>query len=229
MGTIVASTILNKAANQLTDIANIRWSSSELLGWLNDGQRQIVATLPSANNIMAVKRLSAGTRQSIATDGWLLLGLYRNMGTTGTTPGSVIRLASREVLDAYNQNWHTDTAKSTVKNYVFDIQDQTAFWVYPPNDGNGYVQYNYSQVPPDLSAPTSPIVLNDIYQTALLDYIMYRACSKDAEYAPGLALAQGYWSAFSYTLSNKFNAESQANPNLSIQNPRPVGSPGAGS
>jgi hypothetical protein len=227
--TILASTIINKVARLLVDQNNIKWPRTELLGYLNDGQRQIVVMLPSANNVTAVKKLNAGTRQSIATDGWLLLGLYRNMGTTGTTPGPVIRLASREVIDSYNQNWHSETPKSVVKNYVFDIQDQTAFWVYPPNDGNGYIQYNYSQVPTDLSSETSQIGLNDIYQTALIDYIMYRAYSKNAEYSQGVALAQGYWSAFSTTLSSKANGESQANPNLSIQNPRPVGSPGAGS
>ena len=87
MGTVTAQTILNKAAIQLTDIANIRWTRAELLSWLNDGMRQIVVIQPSASSTTSVVKLDAGTRQTIPDDGWLLLAIYRNMGTTGTTPG----------------------------------------------------------------------------------------------------------------------------------------------
>ena len=36
MGTITAKYIIDKAAVQLIDITNIRWTRAELLGWIND-------------------------------------------------------------------------------------------------------------------------------------------------------------------------------------------------
>ena len=91
MGTVTAKTILDKATIQLIDLTNIRWTRAELLSWLNDGMRQIVLIQPSASSTTDVIALQAGTRQYIPADGWLLLNIYRNMGTNGTTPGRIGR------------------------------------------------------------------------------------------------------------------------------------------
>lgn len=227
MGTLTAKYIIDKAVTQLNDLASVRWTRPELLEWLNDAQRQIVLMAPNSSNHTDIVKLSAGTRQTIPADGWLLLDIYRNMGTTGTAPGRAIRIASKELLDGFNPDWHSATPAATAQNYVYDIQDQTAFWVYPPNTGTGYVQLNYARVPVEITSEASPIGLTDILQTAILDYIMYRACSKDAEYAPGLQLAQGYWAAFSSALGFKSAAEVSNSPNLSLTPQRDLVNPGA--
>jgi hypothetical protein len=226
MGTVTAKAIIDKATVQLIDLTNVRWTRSELLAWLNDGLRQIVSIQPNATSTTASVKLVAGTRQTIPTGGWLLLQIYRNMGTTGTTPGRAIRIVSRELLDNFNPNWHTDTQKAEVRNYIYDIQDQLAFYVYPPNTGTQYVELNYSVQPADLTAETQVIPIFDIYQSALVDYILYRACSKDAEYAPGLALAQGYLSTFVAAIQGKSGTEMTNDPVQSL-NPRNTSIPGS--
>jgi hypothetical protein len=229
MGTITAQAVLDKAVIQLNDLTSVRWSRPELFGWLNDAQRQIVLMQPSTSNFTTTLAMIAGTRQTIPIDGWLLLDVYRNMGLTGVTPGRAVRIVSKELMDGFNPDWHWDTPTVTAKNYVYDSQDQTAFWVYPPNTGTGYLQLNYARVPVDLTAESQPISVNDILQTAILDYVMYRACSKDAEYAPGLQLAVGYWSSFSSALGAKNAAESANSPNLTLTGQRGLPMPGAGS
>lgn len=226
MSTITAKSIIDKAAIQLTDIPNVRWTRAELLGWLNDAQRQIVIMSPNATNKIAVMKLIAGTRQSIPSDGWTLLEVVRYMGTTGTKPGRAVRLASRELLDAFNPDWHSDTPNNMPRNYIFDLQDQTAFFVYPPNTGNGYLEVNYSPDPVDLVAETETIKLNNIFETAILDYILYRACSKDAEYAPGLALAAGYLQTFTTAMGQKSQSEASNSPNQQFA-PKNPSSPGS--
>jgi hypothetical protein len=225
MGTITAQSIINKASTLLLDTSNVRWSRAELLGWLNDGQRQIVTMAPSATNKVATMRLVAGTRQNIPSDGWTLLNVIRYMGTDGTRPGRAVRVTSQQLLDSYNPNWHSSTPSVVPQSYVFDQQDMTAFYVYPPNTGNGYVQLNYSPEPADLTSESQPIVVRDIFQTALLDYILYRACSKDAEYAPGLQLASGYLQTFNLAMGVKQDAEIKNSPNQSLQ-PRNPSTPG---
>jgi hypothetical protein len=101
MGTITAQSIINKAAIQLTDVGNTRWSRAELLDWLNQGQKQIVVMSPSATNKVSTVQLVAGTRQNIPSDGWTLLELIRYMGTNGSTPGRAIRVTSRELIDSF--------------------------------------------------------------------------------------------------------------------------------
>lgn len=226
MGTVTAQTIIDKASVQLIDLANVRWTRSELLAWLNDGMRQIVLIQPSASSTTVSKKLDAGTRQSLPTGGWLLLQMYRNMGTTGTTPGRAIRIVSRELLDNFNPNWHTATAAAEVRNYIYDTQDQTAFYVYPPNTGTQYVELNYSAQPTNLTSESEVIPIFDIYQSALVDYILYRACSKDAEYAPGLQLAQGYLSTFVAAVGGKAQTEVSNDP-VQALNPRNTSVPGS--
>lgn len=226
MGTVTAQTIINKAAIQLTDIVNVRWTRAELLSWLNDGMRQIVTMQPSASSTTVSKLLTAGTRQTIPSDGWLLLQIYRNMGITGTTAGRAIRIVSREVLDGFNPNWHSEIPKAEVKNYIYDAQDQLAFYVYPPNTGTQYIELNYSSQPANLTSESQVIPLFDIFQSALVDYILYRACSKDAEYAPGLQLAQSYLTTFMVSLQGKATTEATNDP-INALNPRNVSIPGS--
>lgn len=222
MGTVTAKTIIDKATIQLIDLTNIRWTRAELLGWLNDGMRQIVLIQPSASSTTSVIKLDAGTRQYIPDDGWLLLAIYRNMGTTGTTPGRAIRIISREIIDGFNPDWHSDPAKAEVRNYIYTNQDQLAFYVYPPNTGTQYVEINYSAQPADLTAETQVIPIFDVFQSALVDYILYRACTKDAEYAPGLALGQQYATAFVAAIQGKTESEVTNDPTQALSPRNPV-------
>lgn len=225
MSTITAKSIIDKAAIQLTDTGNIRWTRAELLGWINDAQRQIVIMSPNATNKVATVQLAAGTRQSIPSDGWTLLEVIRYMGTDGTKPGRAIRLASRELIDSFNPNWHAATPTLIPNHYIFDLQDQTVFFVYPPNNGRGYVQLNYAPDPADVTNENNPISLNNIFETAILDYVLYRACSKDAEYAPGLQLAAGYLQTFMASMGQKAQSEIINNPNqqLTLKDPNKPG------
>jgi hypothetical protein len=226
MGTITAQTIINQAAVQLLDPSNVRWTRAELLDWINAGQKQIVILSPNATNKTWVYKLAVGTRQAIPSDGWTLLDVIRNMGTNGTTPGRTIRVVSEELMDNFDPYWHAALPVATVRNVIFNQQDQTFFYVYPPNNGNGYIQINYAPVPPTLLLETETISLNDIFMPVLLDYVLYRACSKDAEYAPGVQLAAGYLQTFMASMQTKSAAELANSPNNKL-GPLTVTTPGS--
>lgn len=226
MGTVTAGQIIDKAVIQLIDISGVRWTRAELLKWLNDGLRQIVLMQPNAMNTPGAVKLVAGTRQLLPTGGWMLLGVYRNMGTTGTTPGRAVRIISRELLDAFNPDWHTTTASAVTKNYIYDLQDQTAYYVYPPSTGTNYLEINYSLQPTDLTSESQAIPMFDVYQGPLLDYIMFRACTKDAEYAAGVALGQLYLTTFTSATNVKEQSEIKGTPEQGLL-PRNPNTPGS--
>jgi hypothetical protein len=223
---VTAQTIIDKAAKQLLDLNSLKWTRSELLGWLNDGLRQIVLMQPTATNTPGAVKLVAGTRQTLPTGGWVLLGIYRNMGTTGSTPGRAVRIISRELLDAFEPSWHTSTASTTTKNYIYDLQDQTAYYVYPPSTGTNYLEINYSMQPTNLTSESQTIPMFDIYQMPLLDYIMFRACTKNVEYAPGVTLGQMYLTMFTAAINVKEQTEIKATPEQGLlpRNPNVGGS-----
>lgn len=222
MGTVTAGTIIDKAAKQLTDLSGVRWTRAELLAWLNDGQRQVTVIQPTATNTVTSVLLAAGARQLIPADGWLLLGINCNMGLDGNTPGRAVRVISRELLDAFDPDWRTVTASAVTKNYLYDLQDQLAFHVYPPSLGTNYLQVNYSRQPANLTSESQAISIFDIYQGALLDYMLYRACAKDAEYAPGLQLASAYAASFAAAVGAKEESEIKNSPIMELMPRNPT-------
>lgn len=216
MATITVKSIIDKAANQLFDVPNIKWSRAELLGWVNMAQRLIVIIQPSSTNTIETISLQAGTRQHIPVHGWLLLDVLRNYSALAGSPGRAVRVVSRRLLDTFNPDWHTATAKKAVQNYVFDKQDQTAFFVYPPNDGTGFLEINYSTIPDDITSEASTLTVPDAYEDAILNYIMFRACSKQADFAPGMQMADAYLTTVNNLLGAKLSAEQANNPNLGL-------------
>ena len=206
MGTITAKSIIDKASIQLLDPSNTRWTRSELLGWLNDGQRALILAIPETSSATSQVNTIAGARQTIPSSAWLLLRVTRNMGTSGTTSGRFLEKITEEHLTKANPTWTSDTATLEAKAFAYTPLDKTVFWVYPPSVGGQKLEVIYSMIPVDMVSETDVITTQDIYEPVLLDYVLYRACSKDAEYAAGVALAKNYLDSF-----QSFIAASQQN------------------
>lgn len=212
-----AAAVLARVRAQLIDDAPTkRWSDSELLRWLSDGQRTIASLMPSAVSKVASVKLAEGTRQSIPADGHLLLTVIRNMGTNGEKPGRSVRIVSREIMDAQHPYWHTDPSSDVIRNYMFDPQDAQSFYVHPPASGRSYLELRYAYVPEELAATTDALAVNDIYITALFDYVMFRAHQKDSDFSAGQALANVYLQAFTLAAAGRSAGEQAENPNLQL-------------
>lgn len=212
MGTLSTASVIDKAQTVLQDTTGVRWPDAELLGWLNDGQRTIVIYKPNAyvRNIPIL--MVQGTKQSLPSDGVQLINVVRNMGANGTTPGRAIRIVQQEMLDARVPNWHSATASAEVQHFVYSMLDPKTFYVYPPNTGTGYVEMSYGAEPPNTTLGGA-ITVDNVYQTVLLDYMLYRAFSKDTEFADQ-SRSSAYFNAFLAALTGKARVEVGANPNV---------------
>ncbi len=216
-----AAALLNDTGNTAATVAaNTRWPVSELLLWVTDAQREAVIISPNCNAIVTKVALVAGTRQSIPADGWTLLSIKRNVSSTGAG-GRVITQVAQMTLDRFNPNWHTDTAAAVAENYTWDVEDRKAFYVYPPNDGTGYVELNYAQVPVAVTTVTQAITLDDSYVPALTNYLCYRALLKDAEYSGGASLAAQFYQAFVAAISEQASSERADTPNTTFATAAP--------
>lgn len=196
MGTILASAILSKAAIILQDTANVRWPMSEMLGWLNDGQREVCILRPELSVTLGNITLVAGTKQTLPTAGLALMRVIRNMGVGGSTPGYVLRPVPFEFLDAQVPDWHTQTQVTALKHYVYDSRVPKTFYVYPPSVVNNQIEAVYSVAPTDVASTSTAITLDDIFATPLLDYVLYRGYSKDIEVAGNMERAAAHHGNF---------------------------------
>jgi hypothetical protein len=208
-----ASIILDQVTDILQDKTNIRWTEAELIRSLNDGQRAIVLLRPDSSAQNAAVQLVAGTKQAIPATGLRLLDVVRNMGTNGAVPGRAIRIVQREVLDAQIPDWHTQTA-TVVKHYMLDNRDPRRFYVYPaiPANSLAFLEIVYSSNPRDVTSAADNISVDDIYAPALVNYVVFRAYSKDAEYTADGGAAQLHYTAFLKLLGDKTATDTMMAP-----------------
>ncbi|WP_025915801.1 DUF6682 family protein [Herminiimonas sp. CN] len=207
MATLPASSIINRVSILLQDAANVRWPRLELLDWLNDGQREVALYKPNACVRNIDVTLAAGTKQAIPADGNSLVDIPRN------TNGMAIRLVARGTLDVQVPDWHLPSkASAKVAHYCYSEHDPKNFYVYPPSPGGNSVEIVYNANPAD-AALGGAISIDDIYASALVDYVMYRAYSKDTEYAANGQTASNHYQAFIAAIRGKVGAEVATDPN----------------
>ena len=183
--------IIDTAVLTLSDDGNVRWPLAELVGWLNEAIKQIILAKPSASTSSVEISLAAGTRQDVPSSGTpkplRLIGFERNVTTAGNagSQGRVITSVSKQLLDAEQPNWHNSQYvpfKTEVRNGIFDEDDPTQFYVYPGNDGNGIIACQMSVLPEAQTVAnydTQETGLSDIYDPAMVDYVLARAFLKD--------------------------------------------------
>ncbi len=166
MGTIVSSSLISKAQTLLQDTAGTRWTSAELLGWLNAGQRDIVMLKPDANTKSEKHQLAAGTKQTLPTAGVSFVDMVRNVTSAGVATGTTIKPIARDQLDAQLPAWHSEAAATNVKYFMHDPRNPKDFYIYPPSAGSNYVELVYAYLPADIAAVTAVINLDAIYAHA---------------------------------------------------------------
>ena len=236
MGTITVGAINQRAIYMLQDVGintstsrgvgadaragssiqsmNVRWTVPELLMWISDAQRAIVQLKPNSYNVVEPVPLVPGVRQVLPATDWLLLTVNANM--IGTDYGRAVILSTVDEMNRQYPNWRADKKNKQVNTYMFDITDQKAFYVWPPNDGTGMVECNISRSPPEVTDLASVISLDDIFVPNITDYVCMRAAMKDAEFGPGLNYAQVFMGTFMSMLTGKDGAEKETNPTVDL-------------
>lgn len=219
---ISAQSIIRRCVETLQDTTSIRWPVNELVRYLNDGQREVVLYRPDSMVTNATVTCVDGTKQTLPANGAKLIEVIRNSGTK-----RAVRLTNREILDAQMPGWHALAGQNEVLHYMYDPRDPRVFYVYPPATTSAQLDIVYAAYPTDIAEPadgslytavTGNISLSDIYGNVLQDYILYRAYTKDSEYAGNAQRAQAHYAAFANALGIEIKATVAVAPN-------PVGNP----
>jgi hypothetical protein len=225
---IAAQALIRRVVETLQDTTSIRWPVAELVRYLNDGQREIIVHRPDAMVTNASLTLTAGTKQSLPSNGAKLIDVVRNSAGSKRA----IRMCAREILDAQSPGWHNLSGVTEIVHFMFDPRDPKVFYVYPPAQSAGAsVDLVYSALPTDIAEPAAgtdysavsgAISVPDIYSNALQDYVLYRAYTKDSQYAGNEARAQARYAAFANALGIEIKATVAVAPQ-SVGNPNQQG------
>lgn len=212
MATVKVVDLLARAGTLLLDSGAVRWTRVELQNWLNDAYREAVALKPDCNTLTATFSCAEGPRQTLATDfpdAARLIEVVRNVAATSAK--GAVRPTDRRSLDDARRNWYAETPSVDVQLFMFDPRLPKEFLVYPPATAAAQLEIMYAEVPTPHALTeeqlgdtlTADVIrLDDIYANALLDYVLYRAFSKDTENAANAERAVAYFGAFRDALGN---------------------------
>jgi len=220
-GTLTGANLLLRIEDVLQDTTNVRWPEAELLRYINDAQREIVNLRPESAADHSNVQLVTGTEQSIPDVALRLIKVVRNMSAAGgsATGKRVIRLVDKDILDSQEPNWHDPTVTgdaahgTTPKHYIFDEDDPRRYYVYPGVAGNAYAEIVCARSPTDLSSTSSTIYVDDIFGNAIIDFVLYRAYLKDAEFAGNAQRAGMHYQLFTGSLGAGGQAQFNVSPN----------------
>lgn len=206
MPTITAQAIIDRAQIILQDTTGIRWpETTELLGWLNEGQREIAVIRPDSSVSSASFSCVTGSRQTLPSTALGLVDVIR------VSNGGAVRKVPRAILDAQIPGWHA-LAAGTPVHYTYDPRAPREFYVYPPATAALGLTVLLSVPPTDCASIGAVVSVDDTYAPALLDYILWRAYSKDAEYTANLDRANAARASFDRLLGLKAKADETTRP-----------------
>jgi hypothetical protein len=219
-----AKEILRRASITLQDSGFVRWPVPELLIYLNDAMQAIALHKPNAVTDTIELSLQEGTLQRLEGNHISLIRMSRNLTSVdedegGRKGGTAITAVSRTTLDSIMAGWQDATVlpfSATVEHVIQDMADPRSFYVVPGNDGTGIVEAVVSILPTEIAEPTNPLsvdsytaelTLPDVLRGALVDYVMYRAYSKDAADPNNASRAQAHYQMFANAIGLKVQTE----------------------
>lgn len=199
--TITAGTIITNRVRVLlrdTDPGGVLFPDAELLSWLDDACCEINRLRPESFSTTADVALVPGARQTLPSDGFMLLEVLCNVNPTNSEVGRIIRRVERDSIDAESPTWMFSNPTATVYRYVASLTDPRTFHVYPPSTGGAGigVRLVYARHPAPIATLESNFPLPDMYAPAAVNYVCYRANAKMVESPAATERAREYLAIF---------------------------------
>lgn len=181
-----AADFLVPVSRELQDESCIRWPLAELAGYVDDGQMYCLTKAPHAACEERTLTLAEGSRQSVPADCLGVLEMYRN----DAGKRRAISQVRRADMDAAAPAWGSSRAKAAVVHFVQDARTPQQFEVWPAAQEGVQVQALLALRPRPVGlGAEGALTLRDEFHEALRHYVLYRAYSKDAEFASNAQLA----------------------------------------
>lgn len=213
----LASELIIACARTYGDAGMDRLDEATWRGHLTNALRQVVLVRPDANAVRMAIPLVPGMEQALPDGsgelprGVQLIGVHRNMGADGQTPGQPVTQAAEK--DIYLAGGWGEAAGAYVAHYAWDEKTPAFFQVWPPVPSGGlFVLASFSVEPVPVAAMEQAIGLAEIYVNPVMEWMLHLAFREDTESAVNQGRASGYWNAFFASLGVKTQRDAWFRP-----------------
>lgn len=207
MSTYTMGSVIDTCRKRILDEAGIDFDDPQMLNLFNLSGRRMVAFQPRVYTRIRNLKLRSGSSQILSAAppvGLQIIDIIRNMGTDGSTPGRAVRQTDRSFITRYVPTFSTDlvNADSSIWDWWPIPEYPEQFYVHPQSDGNGYIELEQAEVPPDivydvagawrsLTIPTS-----DYYLDGYINGILFQAYDDDTDIPGNTSRSQLYYQRF---------------------------------
>ncbi|AGG58038.1 structural protein [Vibrio phage douglas 12A4] len=204
MTTTVAK-IIQEVSFLANDEDQLRWPKEKLITYFNDAIKALVVRRPDCSIGDDEFICVAGTKQVGPVDMYRLIDIPMNID------GPAIQGPyDRKILDDMDPSWRATTGEVEVELFTYDERNPTTFGIYPGVAAGTKINIIYSKLPVEITVAQIDDVDNpattgveELWDNALIDWMLYRCYSKDAEYSPNANRAMLHLNAFRTAIGDK--------------------------
>lgn len=196
-----------------------RWPDAELLDYINAAHRQTVTLVAAANTIETIEDTltTRVSRQALPAGGIKFLKVARNYADDGTTPQGAVRYVEKDALDTFDPDWEYVTTKADGDNFFehfcHDSREPTVYFLYPPPVvDNKRLAVVYSANPVEMTLVGDTVPLADEYRNATVQYMTYRALTKESRETLPDDYRQELWQNYLTALGLQEQAKERVSP-----------------
>lgn len=211
---MTAREIIEAVREDLNDPNGTRWGDAKMLGYLNRAQGMVAILRPDVSStFLVVKLISGSTKQELPPTATLLLGITRNMGDDGETPGRPVTSVSQEDLDASNSMWHAETVSAIIYHFTYNEETPNYYFVTPVPADDVHVELSVAVPPVKATDLDSDLALPDIWQEAIMEWMKRCAYKLNASSQADKATGTEHERSFYVMLGDEARARLLASPN----------------
>lgn len=195
--------IIGRVNTQLLDTLMLRWPLAELCDYYNDAVRAVILARPDAGAVAEAVVCIPGSRQSLPTGALRLIEVIR------LTDGDALLPVPRDVLDHDYPGWHTMTG--VPERYVYSEITPRVFYLFPAPEESVSIDAVICRIPEATTIinleDKTEVPVDEAYVNPVVDWMLYRAFSKDAAGGANTGQAMQHYQAFADQMGIKQNTD----------------------
>jgi len=212
-----AATLITEVRGLLSDeTVAYRWSDAELLRYLNAAQRQIVTLVPEAFAVeLPITVVPGNARQTLSRATGAIKFIKVTSNIEGGFRTGLLRSIEKDALDTHDPDWEVTAAAdspSYFKHYMHDPREPLVFYLYPLPNAAKQIFVVHSLRPTVATTTSSDVALGADYENAIIDYMVFRALSREGRFGLPADKVQNLWNNFLRSLGLKIESDRRVSP-----------------
>lgn len=197
------SSIMARVNDLLSNAGYVTWTEPQLRANYEEAVRALVTALPPAHVATVDATLAPGVFQTLPDEAQAIMAFVGNVGVDGA-PGQLVKLGRKDLLDEELPMLAAMTAPLVgyqVHRGYLDPMDPLIFYVAPPVPAGytGKLRLRLAMLPaaPNWTVSGGPdFPLRAGFDTAVIEYVLYRAFGRADETNPDYQRALTHKAAF---------------------------------